>query len=62
MSIDDINIVQSNGKHAGQEVFHYHMHVIPRAPDDHIDLHWTPDEALRNDYDDLKKYISDSIK
>lgn len=24
------NVVQNNGKEAGQTVFHYHMHIIPR--------------------------------
>ena len=28
-----INIMQNNGKAAGQEVFHYHLHVIPRYVD-----------------------------
>ncbi|WNS76772.1 HIT family protein [Bacillus sp. DTU_2020_1000418_1_SI_GHA_SEK_038] len=25
-----MNILQNNGKDAGQEVFHFHMHLIPR--------------------------------
>nr|WP_249365257.1 HIT family protein [Cytobacillus citreus] len=25
-----MNILQNSGKHAGQEVFHFHMHLIPR--------------------------------
>ena len=28
------NIMQNNGKAAGQEVFHYHLHIIPRYVDD----------------------------
>jgi histidine triad (HIT) family protein len=35
---DGINILQNNGKAAGQSVFHYHMHLIPR---------WEGDGALR---------------
>ncbi|MCW4054586.1 MAG: HIT family protein [Candidatus Bathyarchaeota archaeon] len=27
---DGISIVQQNGKAAGQEIFHFHVHVIPR--------------------------------
>lgn len=27
---DGMNIMQSNGEAAGQEVFHLHMHVLPR--------------------------------
>ncbi len=32
--IEHINLVQSNGKFAGQEIFHYHMHILPRMKDD----------------------------
>jgi histidine triad (HIT) family protein len=35
---DGISIIQSNGTAAGQDVFHYHVHVIPR---------WTGDKAIR---------------
>ena len=35
---DDINMVVSSGKAAGQDVFHYHMHLIPRRPDDGFDV------------------------
>ena len=61
MWINDLNIVQSNGKLAGQEVFHYHMHVIPRAESDNITLTWTPNEDLRQEYDELQEFISKGI-
>ncbi|HEY5620465.1 MAG TPA: HIT family protein, partial [Candidatus Bathyarchaeia archaeon] len=31
---DGINIGQSNGRAASQEVFHMHVHIIPRFNDD----------------------------
>ena len=30
---DGIHLAQSNGEAAGQEVFHYHMHLYPRWTD-----------------------------
>jgi histidine triad (HIT) family protein len=30
---DGLNIIQNNGKAAGQSVFHYHLHLIPRYGD-----------------------------
>ncbi len=37
---DGINIWQSNGVAAGQEVFHVHLHVFPRrAGDDHLRIY-----------------------
>jgi histidine triad (HIT) family protein len=33
-----LNIVINSGKAAGQDVFHYHVHVIPRCADDGFDI------------------------
>ncbi|MCI6004920.1 MAG: HIT family protein [Blautia sp.] len=38
------NIVQNNGEIAGQTVFHFHMHLIPRYQGDGVGLTWTPGE------------------
>ena len=29
-NVTDFNIIQNNGSKAGQSVFHYHIHIIPR--------------------------------
>lgn len=44
---DGVNIVQNNGEAAGQTVFHFHMHVIPRYKGDNAQkncsmVSWTP--------------------
>lgn len=44
-----VNLVMNNGAAAGQEVFHAHLHIIPRFTDDAA-VSWThetyaPDEA-----------------
>lgn len=33
LSADGFNILQNNGETAGQTVFHFHMHLIPRFAD-----------------------------
>jgi len=33
---DGIHVAQSNGEAAGQEVFHYHMHLYPRWTHGHV--------------------------
>lgn len=38
------NLVQNNGRAAGQTVFHFHMHVIPRYADGPDMVSWTPGE------------------
>ncbi len=35
---DGMNVVVNSGAAAGQDVFHYHVHVIPRRPDDGFDI------------------------
>lgn len=35
-----INLVQCNGPAAGQSVFHFHMHVLPRREGDELKLNW----------------------
>ena len=39
---DGFNIVQNNGEVAGQTVFHFHMHLIPRYKDDGQNINWKP--------------------
>lgn len=40
LQTDGINIIQNNGTAAGQEVFHYHVHLIPRWNNDGVILFW----------------------
>lgn len=35
---DGIRLSQSNGKAAGQEIMHFHLHIIPRYENDEIAL------------------------
>ena len=42
LKCDGFNIVQNNGEPAGQTVFHFHMHLIPRYKDDKVGISWEP--------------------
>lgn len=33
-----VNLLNASGKDAGQTVFHFHLHVVPRYPEDGLDL------------------------
>jgi histidine triad (HIT) family protein len=35
---EDLNIVVNSGEAAGQNVFHYHVHLIPRKAEDGFDI------------------------
>ncbi|HJB07372.1 MAG TPA: HIT family protein [Candidatus Enterocloster faecavium] len=39
------NLVQNNGTSAGQTVFHFHMHIIPRYENGPAMVDWTPGKA-----------------
>lgn len=39
LSPDGIGVHQLNGAAAGQTVFHYHMHLIPRAAGEELRIH-----------------------
>lgn len=38
LKADGMNILQNNGRAAGQSVFHFHMHLIPRYKEDGVML------------------------
>ena len=42
LNCDGLNIVQNNGEVAGQTVFHFHMHIIPRYEGDGQNINWVP--------------------
>lgn len=42
LNCDGVNIVQNNEAIAGQSVFHFHTHIIPRYENDGQKILWTP--------------------
>ena len=42
LKCEGLNLVQNNGELAGQTVFHFHMHVIPRYSGDGQSINWRP--------------------
>ena len=41
LGCDGYNVVQNNGEAAGQTVFHFHLHLIPRYKDDNVNIGWS---------------------
>ncbi len=56
-----INIIQNNGTAAGQAVFHYHVHIIPRWEGDRAIRLWNGQEAETNELYMLANLIRDKI-
>ena len=40
LSCDGMNLLQNNGEAAGQTIFHFHMHLIPRYQGDQVKTIW----------------------
>ncbi len=53
LGCDGYNIVQNNGESAGQTVFHFHLHMIPRYKDDKVGLTWTPGELMEEEKEEI---------
>lgn len=51
LGCDGVNIVQNNEEAAGQTVFHFHMHVIPRYKDDGQAIGWKPSQPTAEELD-----------
>lgn len=54
------NLIQNNGKLAGQTVNHFHLHLIPRYSVDDVGL-WTPHEGDPSVTDELAKKVYNLI-
>ena len=53
LGCEGLNIVQNNGEIAGQTVFHFHMHLIPRYQGDTVGITWTPGELSDQDKEEI---------
>ena len=53
LGCDGYNLVQNNGEAAGQTVFHFHLHMIPRYKDDGVGLTWKMGELTEEDKNDI---------
>jgi histidine triad (HIT) family protein len=58
---EGMNILQNNGEVAGQTVFHFHIHVIPRYPEDKVQLGGEPGEANQEELLSLAKEIQKNL-
>ena len=59
LECDGFNIVQNNGEIAGQTVFHFHMHLIPRYENDDAGFGWNTGELSDADKEDILSKMSE---
>jgi len=52
---EGLSVYQANGKAAGQTVFHFHIHLVPRYENDGMNLTWPVKNPAR---DKLEEYAA----
>ena len=57
LQADGINLLQNNGVAAGQTVFHFHLHLIPRYGNDAVGEMWEHQEISDTYMEDMRKKI-----
>ena len=61
LKCDGFNIVQNNGECAGQTVFHFHMHLIPRYKGDQVGITWKPGELSDADKEEILLKVKEQL-
>ena len=61
LKCDGFNIVQNNGECAGQTVFHFHMHLIPRYKGDQVGITWKPGELNDADKEEILLKVKEQL-
>lgn len=56
------NIVQNNGRVAGQTVFHFHVHVIPRYEDGPDMINWKPGTTTQGESEQITISIKQALE
>ncbi|MDD2354710.1 MAG: HIT family protein [Lachnospiraceae bacterium] len=57
LGADGFNIVQNNGTVAGQTVFHFHIHLIPRYKDDGQKIGWNPGKPTDEELAEIQNIL-----
>ena len=57
LKCEGFNLIQNNGDMAGQTVFHFHMHMIPRYQADGQKIGWKPMEVTQDELEEVMKEI-----
>lgn len=58
LKCEGFNLIQNNGDLAGQTVFHFHMHMIPRYQADGQKIGWKPMEVSQEELEAVKNEIA----
>ena len=57
-----LSVYQANGRAAGQTVFHYHVHLVPRHDDDGMQLTWPVKNPPREKLEEYAARIRERLR
>jgi len=57
LGIRNVQIINSSGVDAQQDVFHFHFHIVPRKKSDNQDIEWITHPEWVEKYDQLLERI-----
>lgn len=61
LNVRAVNVIHSSGKAAQQDVFHFHVHLVPRRKNDGINLWYAEKKFAKKDFEivlnKIKKHI-----
>lgn len=62
LGCDGFNVVQNNGEAAGQTVFHFHVHIIPRYQGGPAMVGWKPGTAEPDELEEISNCIKSAME
>lgn len=61
LGFEHMNVMQNNGTVAGQTVYHFHLHLIPRYENDGITIAYKPMDLTDSQIEDMRKKLELSL-
>lgn len=61
LGADGFNLVQNNGEVAGQTVFHFHLHLIPRYSGNPEIIAWEPGEVTKEEMAEIAEAVAKNL-
>lgn len=62
LGVTDVNILNASGKAAQQSVMHFHLHIVPRKPNDDLDLWFRGDRKAQLAMLDFQEKVKAILK
>jgi len=62
LNVKAVNVLHSSGKEAQQDIFHFHIHLVPRYENDKLNLWYQSQPEVKANFDKIlekiKKFMS----